>query len=103
VGELMLASATKLRAPARLPDLPDNTIHQGLPHVEPRSPLPWLHIAEVVAREAAARKFRTLGLLGTRWLIDGDVYPAKLAARDLKWLRPSAAERDESSRIIMES
>ena len=103
VGELMLASATKLAsAGADFLICPDNTIHQGLPHVEPRSPLPWLHIAEVVAQEAAARKFRTLGLLGTRWLIDGDVYPAKLAARDLKWLRPSAAERDESSRIIME-
>ena len=28
---------------------PDNTIHNGLPHLEGRSPLPWLHIAEVVA------------------------------------------------------
>jgi aspartate racemase len=102
VGELMLASAKKLAgAGADFLICPDNTIHQGLPHIEPRSPLPWLHIAEVVAKEAAARKFRTLGLLGTRWLIDGDVYPAKLAARDLKWLRPTAAERDESSRIIM--
>ena len=103
VGELMLASATKLaRAGADFLICPDNTIHQGLPYVESRSPLPWLHIAEVVAEEAAARKFRKLGILGTRWLIDGDVYPARLAARDLKWLRPSAAERDESSRIIME-
>jgi aspartate racemase len=103
VGELMLASATKLaRAGADFLICPDNTIHQGLPHIEPRSPLPWLHIAEVVAAEAAVRKFRTLGILGTRWLIDGDVYPAKLAARDLKWLRPTDAERDESSRIIME-
>jgi aspartate racemase len=103
VGELMLASATKLAgAGADFMICPDNTIHQALPHIAARSPLPWLHIAEVVAMEAAARKFRTLGILGTRWLIDGDVYPPKLAARDLKWLRPTDAERDESSRIIME-
>lgn len=103
VGELMLASAAKLAsAGADFLICPDNTIHQALPHIEARSPRPWIHIAEVVAGEAAARKFRKLGLLGTRWLVDSDVYPARLAARDIQWVRPTAAERDESSRIIME-
>jgi aspartate racemase len=56
VAELMLSSAAKLaRAGAEFLICPDNTIHQALPHVLPRSPLPWLHIAEVVAAEAAAR------------------------------------------------
>ena len=46
VGELMLASAHKLaKIGADFLICPDNTIHQALPHVEPRSPLPWLHIA----------------------------------------------------------
>ena len=103
VGELMLASATKLASlGADFLICPDNTIHQGLPHIEARSPRPWIHIAEVVAAEAAARKFKKLAILGTHWLIDSDVYPAKLAARDIQWLRPTAAERDESGRVIME-
>ncbi len=103
VGELMLASANKLASVgADFLICPDNTIHQGLPHIEARSPRPWIHIAEVVAAEAAARRFRKLAILGTHWLIDSDVYPAKLAARDIQWLRPTAAERDESGRIIME-
>src|SRR5205085_65312 len=56
VGDLMLSSAGKLaKAGADFLICPDNTIHQALPHVLPRSPLPWLHIAEVVADEAAAR------------------------------------------------
>ena len=43
VAELMLASADKLaRAGADFLVCPDNTIHQALPLVEPRSPLPWL-------------------------------------------------------------
>ena len=43
VGELMLSSAQKLAAAgADFLICPDNTIHQALPHVEPRSPLPWL-------------------------------------------------------------
>ncbi|MGH9143652.1 MAG: aspartate/glutamate racemase family protein, partial [Vicinamibacterales bacterium] len=53
VGELMLASASKLaRIGADFLVCPDNTIHQALRYVEPRSPVPWLHIAEVVAQRA---------------------------------------------------
>ena len=81
---------------------PDNTIHQALPYIEDRSPLPWLHIAEVVAAEAAERGFRRLGITGTRWLVDSEIYPEKLAARGLAHLRPSTDERDEINRIIMD-
>src|SRR5262249_17000455 len=68
----------------------------------PRSPLPWLHIAEVVAEEAVARGFRRIGITGTKWLVDSDVYPEKLAARSLEFVRPSNAERIECNRIIMD-
>jgi aspartate racemase len=103
IGELMLASAHKLaKIGADFLICPDNTIHQALPYVEPRSPLPWLHIAEVVAEQADECGFRRLGLTGTRWLVDSDVYPEKLTARQLEYVRPSAAERDEINRIIMD-
>jgi aspartate racemase len=103
VGELMLSSAGKLaRAGARFLICPDNTIHQALAYVEPRSPLPWLHIAEVVAAAAVDRGFRRLGLLGTRSLVEGEVYPAKLAAHGLTWARPEPADREEVDRIIFE-
>jgi aspartate racemase len=103
VGELMLASAAKLaRIGADFLVCPDNTIHQALPRVLPRSPLPWLHIAEVVAEEAAARGFRRVALTGTRWLVDSEVYPARLAARGLDCVKPEAAERQEINRIIMD-
>jgi aspartate racemase len=103
VGALMLSSADKLaKIGADFLICPDNTIHQALPHVEPRSPLPWLHIAEVVAAEAVERGFRRLGLTGTRWLVDSEIYPDKLSARGLEYVRPTPAERDEVNRIIME-
>lgn len=103
VGDLMLASASKLASiGADLLICPDNTIHQAFSYVEPRSPRPWLHIAEVVAAEAAQRGYRRLGLTGTRWLVDSAVYPEKLAVRGLEWVRPTPAERDETSRIILE-
>lgn len=103
VGELMLASARKLAAiGADFLICPDNTIHQAFAYVAPRSPLPWLHIAQVVAGEAAARGFRRLGVLGTRWLSDSAVYPDALAARGLVAVRPTDAERDDLGRIIMD-
>ena len=103
VGNLMLASADKLaKIGADFLICPDNTIHQALPYVEPHSPLPWLHIAEIVAAEAVACGFRRLGLTGTRWLVESDVYPEKLLARGLTCVRPNAAERAEINRIIMD-
>jgi len=103
VGELMLSSAQKLAAVgADFLICPDNTIHQALPHVEPRSPLPWLHIAAVVAESAFGRGFRRLGLTGTRSLVDSEVYPQQLAACGLESVRPNASERDAINRIIFD-
>jgi aspartate racemase len=103
VAALMLSSARKLAAAgAQFLICPDNTIHQALPLVLPHSPLPWLHIAEEVAAQAARRGLRRLGLTGTRWLVDSDVYPEKLAQRGLAFERPTARERDEIDRIIMQ-
>jgi len=103
VAEIMLESAEVLaRAGADFLICPDNTIHNALDRVTPRSPLPWLHIAEVVAREASARGFGRIGLTGTKWLVDSEVYPQALAARDLAWERPNNEDREELSRIIMD-
>jgi aspartate racemase len=103
VGELMLSSANKLaKIGADFLICPDNTIHPGVPYVESRSPLRWLHIAEVVAAQAVERGFRRVGLTGTRWLLESEVYPEKLAARGLEYVRPSCAEREAGNRIIME-
>ena len=103
VGELMLASARKLAAiGADFLICPDNTIHRALPYVESRSPLPWLHIADVVAACALERGFRRVGLTGTRWLVESEVYPDKLGARGVECVRPTAAERQEINRIIMD-
>ncbi|HTS84785.1 MAG TPA: aspartate/glutamate racemase family protein [Usitatibacter sp.] len=96
VAALMLSSAGKLaKAGADFLICPDNTIHQAMPQVLPRSPLPWLHIADAVADEAKRRGFRRPGLTGTRWLVDSGVYPAG-------YLRPTPAERAEIHRIIMD-
>jgi aspartate racemase len=103
VGDIMLDSAQRLASiGADFFICPDNTVHQALPFIEARSPRPWLHIADVVAREAATKGFRRIALTGTRWLVDSEIYPDKLRARGLEYLRPDAPERDEINRIIMD-
>ena len=103
VADLMLHSAGKLKqAGADFLICPDNTIHQALPLVLPRSPLPWLHIAEVVAEEAVQRGYRKLALTGTRWLVESEVYPAALGDRGIGFMRPEERERIRHNRIIMD-
>ena len=90
VGELMLSSANKLaKIGADFLICPDNTIHQALPYIEAQLPLKWLHIADAVAAQAAGRRFRRLGLTGTRYLVESEVYPEKLKARGLEYVRPN--------------
>ena len=103
VGDLMLDSVEKLSAAgAQLVVCPDNTIHRALPLIVDRSALPWIHIAEVVASTAAERGYERVGVLGTRWLVDSDVYPERLSAFGIEAVLPTDAERDEIHRIIMD-
>ena len=103
VGDLMLRSAEKLaKIGADFLICPDNTIHQAFDYVAERSPLPWLHIAEVVAQQAKEQGFQRLAITGTRWLVDSDVYPSKLSDAGIAFERPTVSERDEINRIIMD-
>jgi aspartate racemase len=101
VGELLLQSAAKLvKAGAQFLICPDNTIHQGLDLVRDRSPAPWIHIAEEVTREAAQRGCRRVGILGTRFLMEGPVYPSNLRQAGIEHRIPNAAQRERINQII---
>jgi aspartate racemase len=103
VAALMLDSSHKLAAAgADFLICPDNTIHQAFDLVAPRSPLPWLHIADVVAAEASARGYQRVGITGTAWLVDSEVYPAALERQGLGWLRPTDEQIECIGRLIMD-
>lgn len=103
IGELMLDSAQRLEsAGADFLICPDNTIHQAFSYVAERSPLPWLHIAEESAALARERGFQKIGLLGTKWLVESDVYPEKLEDVGIGWIRPEPEEITEIAKIIMD-
>jgi aspartate racemase len=101
VGELMLTSANKLaKIGADFLIFPDNTIHQALSYIE--LPLPFLHIAQVVAVEAKKLGYKRLGLTGTKWLVESNVYPTVLEENGLSYVRPNKEECEEINRIIMD-
>jgi aspartate racemase len=103
VAELMLRSAEALkRAGADFLICPDNTIHQAMPFVLPPSPLPWLHIAEEVGKEAKRRGFKKLGITGTKFLVSGPVYPEKLEQLGIGYVRPTSAQQERINTIIFD-
>src|SRR5262245_53205457 len=103
VGAMLLSSADKLRkAGADLLVCPDNTAHQAIDLVRDRSPLPWLHIAEEVAIVAAQRNFRRLLILGTRYLMESPVYPAKLRPRRIEHEIPAAEDRQRINALTLD-
>lgn len=103
IGKLMLSSAQKLASiGAELLICPDNTIHQAFAYATERSAVPWLHIAEVTAQAAKNRGFRRLGLMGTRWLVKSEVYPEKLSAQGLQYVRPDPSDVEIVNSIIMD-
>jgi aspartate racemase len=94
--------ATLAKAGAEFFFCPDNTAHIALEQDGPPLALPGLNIAEIVADEAARRRFRKVGVLGTRYTMDGPVYPRALDARDIAHAVPDAGDRETVNRIIFD-
>lgn len=101
VAELMLASAHKVaQAGADFAICPDNTYHQALQYLLPRSPIPWVHIAAAVAAEAQRLGYARLGILGTKYLTEGPVYRAPLENSSIERETPDEIDRERINQII---
>lgn len=103
VADLLLDSARAVAAAgADFAICPDNTVHRAFPFLMPRSPIPFLHIADVVAQEARKRGFRKVGVLGTRYLMESGVYPASLSPLGIEREIPDADDRERINTIIFQ-
>jgi aspartate racemase len=101
VGESLAASATKVAAAgANFAICPDNTFHQAFEYLIPRSPIPWIHIARPVSEEAQRHGYRRLGIMGTKYLMEGPVYPEILKEFRLDSTIPEEADRLRINDII---
>ncbi len=101
VANLMLTSAQIVaNAGADFAICPDNTIHEAYEIMISKSPIPWLHIAEVVGEKGKQEGFTHLGILGTKYLMTSSVYPNALKKFDITWSIPKEDDREKIDKII---
>jgi aspartate racemase len=81
---------------------PDNSAHLALEQPGEPLPLPGLHIADEVADAAGRAGHRRVGILGTRFTMDGWIYPRAMEARGIEHRVPLEGDRVLIDRIIFE-
>lgn len=108
-GELDVIRATLARSATALTQAgadffvcPDNTAHLALERPGKPLPLPGLHIAEVVADRAAALGYRTVGVLGTAWTMESDLYSRAFGRRGIAAVTPPPPDRALVDRVIFD-
>jgi aspartate racemase len=98
---LSVSAGRLARAGADFFACPDNTTHLALEQPGASLALPGLHIAEVVAEQAVRSGYTRVGLLGTKYTMDGPVYPRAFAARGIATELPSTEDRVVLHEIIL--
>jgi len=81
------------RAGADFITMAANTPHVVFDEVASGSPVPMVSIVEACADEAERRGFRKLGLLGTRFTMEGSFYPETFRRRGMTIVSPDASDR----------
>ena len=82
--------------------LPDNTAHIAMESNGAPFPLPGLHIGEVVAEQAAREGRGKVGILGTKYTMNGPVYPGALGRRGIGWAVPSPEDQKIVNDVIFD-
>lgn len=101
-AQLLLESVNKVaRAGANFAICPANTAHEAFDLMTPRSPIPWLHIAHVVAAAANRQGCSKLGILGTKFLMEGKVYSQTLSQRGIEIVVPMREQRERINALIL--
>jgi aspartate racemase len=81
---------------------PDNTAHLALEQPGADLALPGLHIAEIVADRASAAGYQRVAILGTRYTMEGWIYPRAFESRGIASEVPSPDDRQLINTIIFD-
>lgn len=77
-----------------------NTMHRRAEDVEESVDLPLIHIGDAVAEDIKKKGLSSVGLLGTKYVMEADFYREKLKEHGLKTIVPKEDERAEIHEII---
>jgi aspartate racemase len=103
VRSLLFLSTRRLRAGgADFFACPDNTAHLALEACGPDLALPGLHIADTVVAEAHRLGHDTVGLLGTSWVMESDMYQRRCESRGIATVVPEPADVTTLHGVILD-
>jgi aspartate racemase len=94
VTAIMLGAIEKLaKGGADFAVIAANTPHIVFDDIRPRAPLPMISIVEAAAEAAVDRGMKKLGLLGTKFTMEGTFYHKVFSQRGVELVVPEADER----------
>jgi len=94
VTSIMVAAIAKLKdAGADFAVIAANTPHIVFDEIQPRSPLPLLSIVEAAADDAARQGMKKIGLLGTKFTMEGTFYHRVFDRHGITLIVPNTDER----------
>jgi len=82
--------------------LASNASHLAYERVAARSPVPLIHIVDVARAAAKAAGHRRLGLFGTRFVVESQLYPDRFSPAGIEIVIPDEADRAWIGRVYLE-
>jgi aspartate racemase len=79
-----------------------NTMHKVAPAIEAAVRIPLLHVVDATAADIRAAGFTRVGLLGTRFTMEGAFYTERLQQHGLQVLVPDEQDRQTVHRVVYE-
>jgi len=101
LADVLIGAITRLeRAGAEFVILASNTLHVVSDLVQPSIQIPLLHIADAAAQEIDRCGISTVGLLGTRAVMEQNFYKQNFRAHGITSLVPGVEEREFVHHLI---
>jgi len=102
-GQLLADAGRRLeQAGADVVLIGTNLMHKVAEDVETAIGVPLLHIGDAVGRTAVEAGHRTVGILGTRWVMSEPFYADRLARHGVRAVVPPEEERGMIDQIIFD-
>jgi len=80
-----------------------NTLHKVADEVQKNIKIPIIHIADVTAEKILDKGHKKVGLLGTKYTMDGDFYKKRLKDKfNIETIIPDKKDREIVHNIIMD-
>jgi aspartate racemase len=100
-GEILAASAQRLeRAGATVLGIGANTMHVNFARVQDAVAIPVVDVRDAVAKESLGSGHHTIGILGTKYLIEGEFYSDRLRELGVTSVKPTEEQTERLQFII---